>query len=328
MPKASYDRDSMYAPSARGFVEMVGSKKLGEVTGCVSRFTQWQPNKKTGAQLEPLTSVMLSIAAISADGTRTAEPIEQELVVEWGPKDGSMIRVRPGLADSRDGEAGDTVDENGTLVLGTEGNCLFVEEGTKINMTNSFGVFVVSCQDKAFKAQILNAGYLPDLVGMRAWFDLRPRKYNDKTGAEKTAEEFVVDSITRYPYEAAAAPAKAAGKPKAAAAAAPKVNGAPKPPAAPAPTADNGGDEAVESVCLGLLKAVSTDVAASPNSTLNRSKIVILALQKALDPKSGIAKTQHKAIQETLKNSEWFESNAISFGGVNAGDDQYMLTGA
>ena len=298
MPKAGFAIQDMFQPSARGFVETVGSKKLGEVTGCVSRYVQWQPNKKTGAQLEPLTSVILSIAAIDAAGTRIAEPVEQELVAEWGPKDGTAIRVRPGLADSRDADAADTVDENGQLVLGTEGNCLFVDEGSKINMVNSFGVFVASCQEHGFKPQILNAGYLTDFVGTRAWFDLKPRKYNDKTGAEKTVEEFVAVEFVRYPYEAsakAAAPAKAKPGPKPAvaapapAAAAPKVNGI---AAAPA-------DANIEAVCIDLLSKVSAEIAPGPQASgsFARQKLIVLALQKALAPSSGIAKTQHKEIQ-------------------------------
>ena len=325
MPKASYSREEMFTPSNRGFVETIGSKKLGEVVACVSRFVQWQANKKTGAQVAPLTSVILSIAQIDAAGTRIAEPVEQELVVEWGPKDASMIRVRPGLADSRDGEAADTAD-NGVLVLGTEGNCLFVEEGTKVNMTNSFGAFVCSCQEKGFKPQILNAGYLTDFVGMRAWFDLKVgREYTGADGANKKVEDFVVQEITRFPYESAAQ-AKPASAKKTAATAKPAVPAPAKVSSAPSPAP--AGDSDIEAICIDALKKVSDKIAATTSDALTRQKIMVLAIQQVLAPNSGVDKSKHQAIQAQLKDQEWFEENAISFGAVNSGDDKYMMVGS
>jgi hypothetical protein len=333
MPKASYDMESMYQPGF-GFVETIGSRRLGEVTGCVSRYVQWQANKKTGAQVNPLTSVVLSIAQIDASSVQIAQPVEQELVVEWGPKDGSLIRVRPGLADTRDGDAGDT-SENGALVLGTEGNCLFVEEGTKVNMTNTFGVFVASCQQKGFKPQILNAGFLPDFVGLRAWFDLAPgRAYGDKKAED--VPTFVVQEIVRFPYEQAAT--AQVGKPKGrpAAAAKPVAAGAPAPAAAPTPApapkpngvASAAPNAEVESACLAALQKVSANAAASSTGDMTRQKIMVLAIQQVLAPGSGVDKSKHPAIQALLRDEHWFAENAISFGAVNTGDDKWMMVGA
>jgi pyruvate/2-oxoglutarate dehydrogenase complex dihydrolipoamide acyltransferase (E2) component len=321
----------MYAPLGRGFVETVGSKKLGEVVACVARYLQWNANKQTGTQMAPVTSVILSIAEIDAAGNRTAEPVDQELLCEFTPMDGGLIRVRPGLMDSRDdGDPKDTA-ENGVLVLGAEGNCLFVDEGTKINMKNPFGNFVLTCKEKGFKPSVLAAGFLPDFVGFRAWFDLHAGK---KKADGTSYNDFVVDSIVRFPYEPAAqaksptkaksaAPAAKAAAPAANQAATPKANGAPAPASAPAANDD------IKAVCIGLLQKVSVNHAASSNSgdALTRQKITVLALQQALAKDSGIDKSQHKAIQECLKDQAWFEENAIEFGGVNSGDDKYSLMG-
>lgn len=307
MPKASYAKDDMYAPSGRGFVETVGTRKLGEITAACSRYLQWQANKATGKQQAPLTSVIFTIREIDASGNQIAEPIEQELVAEWGPKDGSLIRVRPGIAESRETDAVDTA-ENGNLVLGAEGNCFYVDEGIKINMQNSFAIFVLSCQEKGFKPQVLAAGYLPDFIGLRGWFTLKPGKKKDDGTAYN---DFVVDEITRYPYEARA------GVPSAARKTAVRSSAAPVKAAA-----SNGGADTGD-IALSLLKAVAAE--SGGKGDMPRQKIVVLALQKMLAKDSGIDKSAHKTVQEKLKDAAWFAENAVEFGAITAGDDNYSF---
>lgn len=321
MPKASFDSSEMYSPS-RGFVETVGTRKLGEVVAACSRYIQWQANKKTGVQTAPLTSVFLTIQEIDASGNPIAEPVEQELVAEWGPKDESLIRVRPGIAGSRDAEPQDTA-ENGVLVLGTEGDCLFVDEGVNLNKTNAFGFFADSCKQKGFKPQILGAGFLPDFVRMRAWFTLRAGKKKDDG---TTFNDFVVDEIVRFPYEqAAATTAQAAGKAKPG----PKPKATPAPAAATPAPAVNGAAAAatgdVAEIALGLLKSVSADIEAKGGMTgVTRQKLTAMSLQKMLAPSSGIDKSKHQSIQAQLKDQIWFESVAGDAGLVNDGVDTYM----
>lgn len=326
MPKVGFAKEDMYVPSQRGFVETIGSKRLGEITAACSRFTQWQASKKTGKQTEPLTSVFLSIKPIDAAGTQTGEPVEQELVVEWGPKDGSMIRIRPGLADSReDDDPKDTVDENGNLVLGTEGNCMFSADGAKLNMTNNYGVFAVSCQDKGFKPQILHAGYLPDYVGMRAWFDLRARKYTSNTGEEKSAEEFIVAEIVRFPYEIAAQ-APAAGKGRAAAK--PKPVPADKPVAAPAvstadaPFAAANGNGALDA---RLIEALRIAVGKHAGESHPQEKLAIWGLTEIFASPNKPGKDEMKSLQTMVRNADWFTAHCAEFGVAPIGDDEYAV---
>ena len=323
MPKASFDPADMYSPSGRGFVETVGTKKPGEITGAIFRYTQFSANKKTGEQLAPLTVFVISIAGIDAAGNRIAEPVDTEMVVEFGPQDASMIKIRPGLGDAASDDPADTLDSNGNLVLGTEGNMLYTEQGVLLNMKLPFGVFTLSCKDHGFKPDVLKNGFAPDFVGTRAVFTLVPDRDGKKKRDGTDITNFVVDSFSRYPYEAAA---KAAAKAKAKPAAAPAQASAVTP--AIASTSAPAGD--IEEICLSALKKVSANHAASPNASdaLSRQKVIVLALQQVLAPSSGVAKSKHQAVQACLKNKEWFESNAISFGGVNSGEDQWSLVGA
>ena len=338
MPKASFDTADMYSPSGRGFVETIGTKKSGEITAAVFRYTQFSANKKTGEQLAPLTAFILSIAEIDKDGVQIAPPVETEMVVEFGPRadsGGGMIKIRPGLADTATDDAADTVDENGNLVLGTEGNVVFVEEGTRINMKLPFGIFMDSCKQHGFKPQILQNGFAPDFVGTRAVFTLAIDAGGKKKKDGSDITNLVVDSFIRFPYEQQAAAPKAAVKktaaPKAAASApaapAQKTNGTVATPAAPAAAPAAGGDD-IEAICISALQKVSAKAAADGNDTLTRQKIIVLAIQTILAPGSGVDKSKHQAIQARLKDQVWFEENAIAFGAVNSGDDKWMLVGA
>src|SRR5262249_45597347 len=95
MPIVRLDRESMYKPSDRGFVETIGSKRQGIITEVTAMYHQWQANKQTGAQVDPLTAVFITIQPVNADGLNNGDPVDQELVAEWGAKDGSLIKIRP-----------------------------------------------------------------------------------------------------------------------------------------------------------------------------------------------------------------------------------------
>jgi len=327
MPKASSLPEEMYAPSGRGFVEKVGTDRLGEVTGAVVRYHQWQANKKTGVQQAPLTALFLSIKEIDAQGNQTSEPVDTELVVEWGPKDDSIIRVRPGNAANSTTDPEDTRDENGNLSLGSEGNTFYVDEGVQINRTNAYGIFVSSLKEKGFKPDVLRNSYMPDFVGLRAKFSLKPGKKKDD-GTE--FNDFVVSDIIRFPYEAAAAkPAAAAPKAKAkpAAAPAPAAASAPAPAAAPvaSPAAYAGTDDEISAKSVAFLTTAVAKRSAKGDSTCTHQQLVAAALQEVLADKS-LPKDDLKKYQTLMKDRTWFLENGISFGAIAGDGDQFILT--
>ena len=329
MPKASSDPKDMYSPSGRGFIETLGTEKSGEITNACYVYTQFNENKTTHVQLAPLTVFRVSIAEIDKDGNRVAEPIDNELVMEFGPQDGSMIKLRPGLADSATEEPADTMDENGNMVLGTEGSTIFCSENFMLNMKLPYGIFALSCKEHGYKPEVLKNSYAPDFIGTRAVFALELDKGGRKKKDGSDITNLVVKSFIKFPYEKSAAapakvpakaPAKAAAKAAAPASAPAKVNGAAA--AAPAPA-----DGDIEAICIDALKKVSDKVSATTSDALTRQKIIVLSIQQVLAPNSGVDKSKHQAIQAQLKDQAWFEENAISFGAVNSGDDKYMMVG-
>jgi hypothetical protein len=322
MARGSFKEEDLYKPSQFEFIDKVGDKKRGEIVAAKSQYVQWQPKKGSTDQQAPLTSVVLSLVELGADGSHVGDPIDKELVVQWGPQDGSMIVVRPGNAPDRATDPEDTRDENGNLVLGTEGNTLFIDEGRQYSSNSPYINFVRSCKQAGFKPEVIDQAYLQDLVGLQADFELVPGKAN-RSG--KTHNDFVVTSISKYPYEKAA---KTASKPTASAAKqtpTPKVNGAAKPQATPAPasapTADI--DEDLSMEVVSILREVFPTIT-KPTSRTKIASSALMAAMKANPPKEPGSKEKIQGIDKILKNRNWFDENLVLLGGKNVGDDVYQ----
>ena len=250
------------------------------------------------------------------EGTHIGEPIDKELVVQWGPQDGSMIVVRPGNAPDRVTDPEDTRDENGNLVLGTIGNTLFIDEGRQYSANSPFITFVRSCKDCAFKKEIIDQAYLQDLVGMQATFSIVAGKKNAEFS------DFVVTAIHKYPYEKAAKKAAAASAaPKTAS----KANGVAKPQAAPIPSPEPAGDvdEDLSVEVVGILRELFPTIT-KPTSRTKIASSALMAAMKANPPKEPGSKEKIQGIDKILKNRNWFDENLVLLGGKNVGDDVYQ----
>ena len=325
MARGSFKEEDLYKPSQFEFIDKVGDKKRGEIVAAKSQYVQWQPKKGSSEQKAPLTSVVLSLQELGADGSHIGEPIDKELVVQWGPQDGSMIVVRPGNAPDRATDPEDTRDENGNLVLGTEGNTLFIDEGRQYSSNSSYINFVRSCKLAGFKPEIIDQAYLQDLVGLQAEFELVPGKAN-KSGT--AYNDFVVSSISKYPYEKAA---KASSKPTASTApkAASKANGVAKPAAAHAEPVTDGSELDQDELKMECITALS-ETFAELKGAASRTKIASGAMTKIMaahPPKSENSQTTVRAALKIMQDKNWFEENVIMMGGVNAGDDKYQAAG-
>ena len=318
MARGSFKEEDLYKPSQFEFIDKVGDKKKGEIVAAKSQYVQWQPKKGSSEQKAPLTSVVLSLQELGADGSHVGEPIDKELVVQWGPQDGSMIVVRPGNAPDRATDPEDTRDENGNLVLGTEGNTLFIDEGRQYSSNSSYINFVRSCKLAGFKPEIIDQAYLQDLVGLQAEFELVPGKAN-KSGT--AYNDFVVSSISKYPYEKAAKTASKTATAPAPKAASKGTNGVAK-PAAPVVEASNGAvDENLSMEIVGYLRDVFLDENGAPKITkptqqVNIAKDALMAwLSKNKGPQHN---ARMQAVNKLLKDRSWWLENLILFGGDHA----------
>ncbi|HYT08961.1 MAG TPA: hypothetical protein VEL77_15055 [Rugosimonospora sp.] len=201
MSKVSFAPEDFYQPQSLGFVEIVGSPRLGEVVDIVARYHQWQPSKSTGEQQPPLTGVFLSILPVDEHGNAlSVDAVDQELVAQWGDWQKPLPAIRPGRMETRESDPQDTA-VGGTLVLGAEGNSLYADDNTLLSGIAPWGVLLKSLENCGFSVEVLRAGYLPDFVGLRARFDLKPREYIDRrTSQKKAATDFVCVEIARLPY--------------------------------------------------------------------------------------------------------------------------------
>lgn len=313
--RANFDPKEAYVPKA-GFIE-----GWAEIIAAKSMVAQWQPNKTTGDQLPPCTEIVLTLKRLEQDGSPSGlDDEEKELVIEWGAKDGSMLRVQPAIAS---GPGDDNPEDQGTA-LGTEGNTLSVPEDYKFLSTAPFMVLVHSLVECGFKRDVpaISSAYLPDLVGTIAHFVTRPAKggkVNNKTG--KPFEDFVVDKITRFPYEKAAQTAQAAKKggrpPKTQTqeqVAAPPVNGSPSPAttAATAPTAPNGADvgnvgvDTDNQAAIEAVKAAKTALKVNGGETILMAKLLVEATRQAV-----MLKRNPPAVIAKLRQPNWWLDNAV-----------------
>jgi hypothetical protein len=282
----------------------------GEVVGAKALVFQYPPmkeakgNRPEGHQDPPALYAQLEIQRYT-DGTFTAragDAPEEVLLKMVGPNrdSGELDLCHAGTAGSREDEP-----EDGGGELGAEGPTVFAtRDGFAFSDACKWIQFTDSLKEKGFKPEVLKYTWLPDLIGLRAFFATVTVKWRGKPPADAQGDptKFAVTEIKRYPYEAKPA-AEAKAEPKAKAAAKGKSSAAPKPEpkAEPAPAAEepsvDGDENSIEIAGISIFEKIAQK---NTGKTLATGKIKSLAFLEM--QKSGYPKESHKDIQEYIKS--------------------------
>lgn len=306
MAKVSFAASDTYVP-ALGFQE--GNF---EVTGAKISVFQYPPSKKTGEQLAPFLACVLTLQKTDEQGNATEdEPMEKPLRAE---KD--LGKMRPGNAQSReDDEPEDLGDE-----LNTEGNCIYAEENAKINANTQFAKFMKSLEEKGFRADILGAGYMPDLIGLKGHAKSEKGEKQVIDGRDVEANYFVVDRITVRPYEKSTAKKPTAKASTAASAATSAAKPATKPAAKEEAEAPEVNEDAA-ATATAILAELATEL---EGETRDAKKLFSMCYSRLVREKDRNKKLD-KEVQELFKNEAWlieagadlgftFEDGVFTFG--------------
>ena len=292
MPKASFASKDTYEVKA-GFQE-----GWFEITDAKVKVFQFPPNKETGDQTAPFLAQILSIQKTDEKGRHTDDDaLETILKIE---KD--LGKMRPGNAENRDDDEPEDLGDE----LDTEGNCIFVEDGSKINNKSRFAVFMKSLEEKGFKPDILACGFSPDLVGLKGFAkSISGGKF---PGSEKEATYLVVDQITQFPYEkkgkaTSAASSKSAAPAKKTAAPVKKDNAA-------AEVEEESGDDAADEAATAILVELAADLS---GETKDQKKVYTMAYSRLVKNKDRDKKLD-KSVQELLKKEDWLAEKAEEIG--------------
>lgn len=308
MPKVSFASKDQYEPKLgfqEGWFELIDAK---------TQVFQYPPNKDSGEQVPPFLAAILTFQKTDEQGKATEdEPLERALRIE---KD--LNKMRPGNATSRtDSEPSDEGDE-----LDTTGNCIYAEEGQKINKNSAWAVFCSSLEAKGFKSEIIGEGYLPDLIGLKGHAKAEKGEKRNIGGRDVEPNYLMVDKITVYPYEAKGKkPAASATSNKAPAAtknAAPAAAPAAK-QAAPAATAEP--NEDADAAATAILAGLASELQGQQRDA---KKIFSMAYSRLVSDKTRDRKID-KAISDLLKDNDWltvkaaelditFEDGVFTFG--------------
>lgn len=295
MPKVSFASKDQYEPKL-GFQE-----GWFEITDAKTQVFQYPPNKDSGEQTPPFLAAILTFQKTDEQGKATDdEPQERALRIE---KD--LNKMRPGTATSRtDSEPSDEGGE-----LDTIGNCIYAEEGVKINKNSAWAVFCSSLESKGFKAEIIGEGYLPDLVGLKGHAKSEKGEKRNIGGKDVEPNYLMVDKITVYPYEGKAAkkgPAAATSKAPANAAPAATKNAAPATkqaaPAAAAAEPNEDADTSATAILAGLAAELQ-------GQQRDAKKVYSMAYSRLVSDKARDRKLD-KAISDLLKDNDWLTAKA------------------
>lgn len=314
MPKASFAAKDGYEPKL-GFVE--GNFEV--VEACTKVF-QYPPNKETQEQYPPFLAAVLMMAKTDEKGNRLdEEPLEKILRIE---KD--LSKMRPGKCLTRDDQ--DPIDQGDEL--DTEGNTCFCEEGVKINVNSAFLVFTKSLEERGFKSEILGAGFLPDLVGLKGHAKTEKGEKRTFGGREIEPNYLIVDRILERPYEKAANGTAKKGMGKAGSTAAAGTTGTaaklqqaagksgikavdkPEEKVEEKPVEKAEGNDDAADAAIGLLAELSGELA---GETRDKQKLYAMAYARLVRNKDRDKKLDKQVI-EYLKSDEWLTEKAAEMG--------------
>lgn len=298
MPKVSFAKKDAIEVSLgiqEGFIEVIGA---------ITKMHQYPPNKKSGEQSGPFCCVQLEVARLDDKGVRLDDTsIFQEFTVGGNDRNNpGQFKFHPGKAESG---ADEDPEDMGTEV-DVEGNCLFAEEGSKLNKQSKWIRFTDSLEEKGFKSDVLANGYMPDLIGLKCHVHTitLPKMPNSTSEKENTA--IVADKVLQFPYDVKKGKA-AAGKAATAAAASkpgPKIVPAAAPVAAPAGVSDD-----PEVIALEKLTALVNDAEYSGKDGVERKKIQTVVQTKLM--RERVNTKLHKPVMDLIKNDEWLTNKTM-----------------
>jgi len=288
----------------------------GEVIDCKAVVFQFQPmkeakgNRPAGFQSPPALFAELTIQRhLDGDGNRAADQPEQVLLSIQSPDKatGLLETCRPGRFPDGDTDVdpADMGDE-----LGAEGDTLFaVQDGYRINENTKWMRFCKSLEERGFKPAVLKRTYFPDLIGLRAYFTTLQNE--KRAGDDFDSTRFVVKEIRQFPYEKAAAAAKApVAKGKAPAKAAAAGATGPAPAAAPA------GSDASDADTLAEAIIANTVVPSLKGKTIaDGKKLRMQCLMGMGTHKPPVPQGQKKAVMDLL-TEEYCIAMAQVYGAV------------
>lgn len=272
----------------------------GEVVEAAAVVHQLSQNKTTGETYDPQPAVKLMIQRTDADGKATTEDPIEEL---FGC--GALAKFHPGIMDGPD----DQNPEDQGDAVGAEGNCI-VSDGSKMNTKSKWAIFTAHLDKLGFKPAVLDAGYLPDLVGLKGFFtSIALPKDADRT-YKRDPKALVMNKITKFPYDKGSSKGKGAAVASAGAGTA--KNGKASPAAQVA--AESAGDEELEAAAVRILLHIAKANAGSSLATTKLSGKLVTALNVGIPNEDGktvpFPTKQHKGIQAYFKNAEWLAEKA------------------
>src|ERR1041385_6456721 len=178
-----------------------------EITHAACLAHQFQASR-SGRQAPPSCDVVLTMLRTD----QTEPPFDEPVMKYYSLGTNSLDRYHPGEAKGRDDQNPRDLGAD----MDTVGNCIYAVDGSPLNKGCKWMKLVASLEKCGFNPEILAAGYLPDLVGLRGHMITEVLKLNrQKEQDERDPTVMVFDKVTQFPYMAKgkAAAAKAPAQP-------------------------------------------------------------------------------------------------------------------
>ena len=185
-----------------------------EITHAACLAHQFQASR-SGRQAPPSCDVVLTM--LRTDQTET--PFDEPVMKYYSLGTNSLDRYHPGEAKGRD----DANPRDLGADMDTVGNCIYAVDGSPLQIPDDTGnggckwmKFIWHLEKCGFNPDILAAGYLPDLVGLRGHVVTEVIKLGRQLEkSERDPTVLVFDKVTQFPYMAKgkAATAKAPAQP-------------------------------------------------------------------------------------------------------------------
>src|SRR5262249_1085364 len=168
----------------------------------VARVFQYPPNSQTKEQSDPFTALVWT--ATKLDKEWNEFPGDEDNTVEVLLRMGTTDTCRPGKLAPKDFDNMNIDAQDLGADVGTEGNCFYLEDGTKLGI--GWKAMKDSLEGKGFKPEILARGITTDFEGMWGEFKMEEgRHYIGRRGARAGQEikptNLVCDRIETYPYD-------------------------------------------------------------------------------------------------------------------------------
>jgi uncharacterized protein YozE (UPF0346 family) len=165
-----------------------------EITHAACLAHQFQASR-SGRQAPPSCDVVLTM--LRTDQTET--PFDEPVMKYYSLGTNSLDRYHPGEAKGRDDQNPRDLGAD----MDTVGNCIYAVDGSPLNKGCKWMKLVASLEKCGFNPEILAAGYLPDLVGLRGHVVTEVIKLGRQLEkSERDPTVLVFDKVTQFPYMA------------------------------------------------------------------------------------------------------------------------------